>query len=54
VALARLKEAKAALKAAKVKPPPRTYTLAEIDAFFPSPHIGHTINWPPRIGDDNE
>jgi hypothetical protein len=36
-ALARLKEAKAALALAKAKPPPRAYSLSEIDAFFPPP-----------------
>ena len=43
-ALTRLRAAKAALAASKAKPPPRTYTLAEIDAMFPP--IGHTIQWP--------
>jgi hypothetical protein len=42
-ALARLKHAKAALVASKARPAPRTYrtyTLAEIDTFFP-------VNAPP-------
>ena len=49
VALARLKEAKRALTKAKAKPQPRTYTLAEIDSFFPpSPALETTVD--PKIG----